>query len=69
MTSIKKSLTTFCFLLSLLVLSGCATTSPNVIYEGTPEGYVLVKKDTLQKLVDELIMTRYQLLECWEKLR
>ena len=64
-----KNLILFFYLLSLLSLNGCATT-PEVIYKyELPSGYVAIKQETLSKLVDELIFTRHQLLECWEKLR
>lgn len=62
-----KRLTVYCLLLLTLSLSGCVTTK--VVYRDLPEGYVPVKKETLEKLVDELNMTRFQLLECWEQLR
>lgn len=66
MPILKKSIIFFLLLLTLN-LSACATTK--VVYKDVPEGYVPVKKETLDKLVNELNMTRFQLLECWEKLR
>lgn len=66
MPMLKKSIIFFLLLLTLN-LSACA--APEVIYKDVPEGYVPVKRETLEKLVEELNMTRFQLLECWEKLR
>lgn len=63
-----KNWIVFCCLLLTLSLNGCANTR-EVIYMDLPSGYVAVKQETLESLVDELIMTRHQLLECWEKLK
>ena len=70
MSKTLKRLTIFWLVLLLLSLSfnGCATT-PEVVYSDLPAGYIAVKKDTLNKLVEELIITRHQLMECWERER
>lgn len=68
MLLILKRLIIFSLLSLTLSLSACVTTT-KVVYKDIPEGYVPVKRETLDKLVEELNMTRYQLLECWEKLR
>jgi len=64
----QKKLTRLFLLLSLLVLSSCVTT-PQIIYKDVPVDYVIIKRATLDKLVDELTMTRHDLLECWERER
>jgi len=61
----------YCLILSLLFIlcNGCVTTKPEIIREGVPEGYILIKKDTLGKMLGEMIYQRQQLLECLERER
>jgi len=45
------------------------TTKPEVIYQGIPEGYVLIKKESFGKLLGEMVWQKQQLLECLERER
>jgi len=66
-----KSWINYFLILSLLFIlcNGCVTAKPEVVYQGIPEGYVLVKKEILGKLLSEMIYQKQQLLECLERER
>jgi len=62
-----------CLLISLLlasswILSSCAATQPQVISQGVPEGYVIVKKDVLANMMQSCERCKSELLDCLGKL-
>jgi hypothetical protein len=64
----KRWTSYFLVLLVLCTLCSCAPTK-EVVVQGVPEGYVVVKKATLQQVLDEMIYIKLQLLECLERER
>lgn len=67
---ILRDLIGFFLILSLLfiICNGCATTSNDkIIYKDLPAGYVAIKKETLNKLLSELLWQKQLLLECLER--
>jgi len=59
-----------CLSLFLLftVSSSCVST-PEIVYKDVPATHTVIKRDTLDKLINETIRTKMELLECLEKLR
>ena len=51
-----------------LNVSSCVTT-PQIIYKDIAPDEMVLKRQDLKDLVDELIITRFQLLQCYERLR
>lgn len=64
----KKRLIILFLLLSLtLNLSSCVTT--RTIYKDVPEDSVVIKRETLNLLIETLINTKMELKECLERER
>jgi hypothetical protein len=55
---------TFCLLFTLY-----SCTTEKVVIKDIPEGYILIKKETLNSLLNETIDLKSQLLECLERER
>jgi len=57
-----------CFLiLSLLcTINSCAPTG-TIIYKDVPADCVIIKRDTLSKIIGEFILTKSELMECLER--
>ena len=54
-------------ILSLLfTISNCAPTG-SIIYKDVPGDCVVIKHDTLSKIIGELILTKRELMECLER--
>ena len=54
-------------ILSLLfTISNCAPTG-SIIYKDVPGDCVVIKRDTLSKIIGELILTKRELMECLER--
>lgn len=52
----------------MFTASNCATTG-TIIYKDVPADCVIIKRDTLSKIIGELILTKRELLECQERER
>ena len=67
---IRKMLVTWLILLLLFLMSSCvATQTATTSSICPPEGYVLIKKNTLTDLMESCARTKSELNECLERER
>jgi len=64
----RRLILSFLALLLLCTASSCAQTG-TIIYKDVPADCVIIKRDTLSKLIGEFILTKRELLECQERER
>lgn len=59
-----------CFLILSLwfTVSSCATTG-TIVYKDVPADCMVIKRDTLSRIIGELIITKQELMECLERER
>jgi len=62
----KKLILCFLILSLLFTISNCAPTG-SIIYKDVPGDCVVIKRDTLSKIIGELILTKRELMECLER--
>lgn len=55
--------------LSLLFAASSCVTAPEVVYRDVPATHTVIKRDTLDKLINETIRTKMELLECLDKIK
>jgi hypothetical protein len=53
-------------LLLLCILSNCVATE-TIVYKDVPADSIVIKRDTLDKALEELISTKRELMECLER--
>lgn len=62
----KKLILCFLILSLLCTISSCATTE-TIVYRDVPEDCVVIKRETLSKIIGEIILTKRELMECLER--
>jgi hypothetical protein len=62
----KKLILCFSILSLLCTISSCAQTG-TIIYKDVPADCVIIKRDTLSKIIGEFILTKRELMECLER--
>ena len=56
----------FSILLLLCTINSCAV-NEQIVYKDVPADCVVIKRDTLSKLIGEFILTKRELMECLER--
>lgn len=65
----KKLTLSLLSLLLLFTLSSCVTPESQVVYRDVPLDSIVLKRETLRKLLDESILQKSLLIECLERER